>query len=199
MRLSIAAVASLLALASAQGLAGLPNCAKTCATSAIPQECGLVDIKCICTATSFINAITCCVASSCSKEDQQKTINFAKGICGTVGVTNIPDSAVCSSGSGTPSPTPAPTPAPSSSGNGRGSGSGTGTGTGTVRTTPHPTTPTLTRTETTITTPTQRTSSQTSSSATRSPTPSAAAGNKIGVGAGAGAGLGLALGVLGML
>ncbi|KKZ58604.1 hypothetical protein EMCG_05500 [[Emmonsia] crescens] len=129
MRLSIAAVASLLALASAQGLGGLPDCAKTCATSAIPQECGL-DIKCICTASSFLNAITCCVASGCSKEDQKKTITFAKGICGTVGVTNIPDSAVCSSasasGSTTPTPTPTskptppPTAAPSSSGGGNG-------------------------------------------------------------------------------
>ncbi|OAX77125.1 hypothetical protein ACJ72_08580, partial [Emergomyces africanus] len=70
MRLSIAAVASLLTLVSAQGLGGLPDCAKACAGNAIPKECGL-DVKCICTAEAFLTGITCCVAKSCNEEDQK--------------------------------------------------------------------------------------------------------------------------------
>ncbi|PGH01145.1 hypothetical protein AJ79_08016 [Helicocarpus griseus UAMH5409] len=99
MRLTVAALSSLLALVAAQGLGGLPPCAQKCATPAIPKECGL-KVECICTAQSFLEAITCCVAENCGKEDQEKTIQFAKGICGTAGAgDNIPDQAVCKTGS----------------------------------------------------------------------------------------------------
>ncbi|PGH14839.1 hypothetical protein AJ80_05765 [Polytolypa hystricis UAMH7299] len=92
------ALTGIFAIVSAQGgLGGMPKCAQDCALGAIPEECG-IDVKCICEADAFLNAITCCVAENCSPEDQKKTIDFAKGICATAQVTNIPDSAICKSG-----------------------------------------------------------------------------------------------------
>ncbi|KAI1914734.1 hypothetical protein LOZ58_006337 [Ophidiomyces ophidiicola] len=102
--ITAAALTSLVALASAQ-FPGLPACAQECATNSIPKNCG-IDVKCICSATSFLDAITCCVAQKCSSSEQEATIKFANGICGTAGVTNLPQSAVCST---------APTPSGSSS------------------------------------------------------------------------------------
>ncbi|KAI1938384.1 hypothetical protein LOZ12_003457 [Ophidiomyces ophidiicola] len=102
--ITAAALTSLVALASAQ-FPGLPACAQDCATNSIPKNCG-IDVKCICSATSFLDAITCCVAQKCSTSEQEATIKFANGICGTAGVTNLPQSAVCST---------APTPSGSSS------------------------------------------------------------------------------------
>ncbi|KAK2806877.1 hypothetical protein FQN51_005677 [Onygenales sp. PD_10] len=121
---------ALLALASAQGLGGLPKCAQNCALNSIPKDCGL-DVKCICTADSFIDAITCCVAGDCSAEDQEKTIQFAKGICGTAGITDIPDSAVCSSKTGSATgttETPKPTETGAAGRVGVAAGAGVGAG-----------------------------------------------------------------------
>ncbi|KAK2812420.1 hypothetical protein FQN50_001421 [Emmonsiellopsis sp. PD_5] len=129
---------TLLALASAQGLGGLPKCAQNCALNSIPKDCGL-DVKCICTADSFIDAITCCVADSCSAEEQERlidgkeTIQFAKGICGTAGITDIPDSAVCSTKTGAPtgSATGTPTGTHPASHSMEPTGTGAGAGAGT--------------------------------------------------------------------
>ncbi|EGC42805.1 hypothetical protein HCEG_02020 [Histoplasma capsulatum var. duboisii H88] len=71
MRLAIsAAVAtSFVALVAGQ-IADLPECARNCAFPAMPPECG-VNPKCICSAKSFIDAMTCCVAKSCNPDEQQ--------------------------------------------------------------------------------------------------------------------------------
>jgi hypothetical protein len=99
MKVSIAvAVSGLLAGATAQLTNGLPECAQTCAMDAIPEDCGL-DPECICKAKSFIDSITCCVVESCSKDDQEKTIEYAHNICEPAGVDDIPESAVCESSS----------------------------------------------------------------------------------------------------
>ncbi|OJD13719.1 hypothetical protein AJ78_05851 [Emergomyces pasteurianus Ep9510] len=192
MRLSIAAVASLLALASAQGLGGLPDCAKNCAGSAIPQECGL-DVKCICTAKTFLDAITCCVAKACNADDQKKTISFAKGICGTVGVTNIPDAAICATGSTTGTGTATGTPTGTRSGT-TASGSPTSTGEGGAKT------------GSSSTAPPKPTGIGGTTGGAGGPAPSQkpdkGAGSRIGAGMGMGAaavGAGLAMGVLGIL
>ncbi|OJD20119.1 hypothetical protein ACJ73_08550, partial [Blastomyces percursus] len=106
MRLAItAAVASsLLALVAAQA-GNLPKCAQECAGPAIPANCGL-NPECICKAKSFIEAITCCVATKCTKDEQEKAIKIAKVTCAAVGVTDLPDAAVCdSASSSTPEPT----------------------------------------------------------------------------------------------
>ncbi|EGD96751.1 hypothetical protein TESG_04182 [Trichophyton tonsurans CBS 112818] len=108
MKLSVVALAALVSVAAAQGVSELPKCAQECASKGFPASCG-ADVKCVCTSTSFLDAITCCVATTCTAEEQKKTIQFAKGICGGVGV-NVPDSAVCptagsSSGSASSTPT----------------------------------------------------------------------------------------------
>ncbi|KAL1987649.1 hypothetical protein VTN96DRAFT_2890 [Rasamsonia emersonii] len=88
------ALTALAAGTAAQSLSDLPKCAQDCATNAIPQECGL-DVKCICSAQSFIASITCCVAKACSPADQDATIKFADNLCGIAGVTTLPQTAVC--------------------------------------------------------------------------------------------------------
>ncbi|KAM5449407.1 hypothetical protein MaudCBS49596_004888 [Microsporum audouinii] len=118
MKFSAVAVAALITVAASQGISELPKCAQVCAGKGFPAECG-ADVKCICTSSSFLDAITCCVATSCNSDEQKKTIQFAKGICGGVGV-NVPDSAVCptasSSGPGAPSSTAAPSGSTSETG-----------------------------------------------------------------------------------
>ncbi|KAK2846314.1 hypothetical protein FQN49_005849 [Arthroderma sp. PD_2] len=131
MKLSAIAAAALVAVVAAQDIAQLPQCAQACAGQGFPSDCG-ADVKCICTSESFLNAITCCVASNCTPDEQKKTIKFAKGICGGVGVS-VPDSAVCPTGSGTSgSPSSTPTSAGSETGSVTGTaitGSSTPTGT----------------------------------------------------------------------
>ncbi|KAL1965628.1 hypothetical protein VTN77DRAFT_5305 [Rasamsonia byssochlamydoides] len=88
------AFTALVAGTAAQSLSDLPQCAQNCATNAIPAQCGL-DVKCICSTQSFIASITCCVAKACDQADQEATIKFADSLCSTAGVTNLPQSAVC--------------------------------------------------------------------------------------------------------
>ncbi|GAQ03467.1 GPI anchored CFEM domain protein C [Aspergillus lentulus] len=109
------ALAACLSMAAAQGLDGLPDCAKSCATNSIPARCGF-DVKCICTDSSFISGISCCVLQSCAADQQQEdahpffpaaAVEFANRICRTAGVTNMPQSPSCAnatqSATGTPS------------------------------------------------------------------------------------------------
>lgn len=90
----------------AQGLEGLPDCAKDCATGSIPKQCQAIDIACICADKSFINNISCCVANKCSKDQQDAVIKFANQICGGAGVNDLPKSASCASGSSIATETP---------------------------------------------------------------------------------------------
>ncbi|GFF35429.1 hypothetical protein IFM61606_06557 [Aspergillus udagawae] len=92
------ALAACLSMAAAQGLDGLPDCAKSCATNSIPASCGL-DVKCICTDTSFLSGISCCILKSCPADKQQAAVQFANQICKTAGVTNLPQSPSCANAS----------------------------------------------------------------------------------------------------
>ncbi|KXG45346.1 Extracellular membrane protein, CFEM domain [Penicillium griseofulvum] len=89
------ALAALLTTATAQGLGDLPDCSKSCATGAIPENCG-IDFKCICESKSFLNDMACCVADKCAKADQELTIKVAKSICARGDVTDLPSEVVCS-------------------------------------------------------------------------------------------------------
>ncbi|KAJ9347460.1 hypothetical protein DTO027B9_9194 [Paecilomyces variotii] len=92
-------------VAQSQDLSALPDCAKNCALGSIPKSCSVIDVKCICTTGSFIDSISCCIKDACSPSDQEATLKFAKQICGSAGVTNLPNSVTCSSSaSGTPTP-----------------------------------------------------------------------------------------------
>ncbi|KAL4750794.1 hypothetical protein BDW72DRAFT_193590 [Aspergillus terricola var. indicus] len=85
----------------AQSLPGLPDCAQDCATGAIPSKCSPVDVECICATRSFVDDMACCVGKSCNADDQkivsQAALDFANGICGGAGVSDLPQSATCGS------------------------------------------------------------------------------------------------------
>ncbi|OJJ59327.1 hypothetical protein ASPSYDRAFT_88255 [Aspergillus sydowii CBS 593.65] len=97
------AFAACLSSAAAQGMSGLPSCAQNCATDAIPSECSLIDVNCICKTKSFIDDMACCVGKSCDSKDQDAALEFANGICGGAGITDLPQSATCAGGSTTTS------------------------------------------------------------------------------------------------
>ncbi|KAL4756428.1 CFEM domain-containing protein [Aspergillus foveolatus] len=89
----------------AQSLPGLPDCAQGCANGAIPSKCSPVDVECICATRSFIDDMACCVGKSCNADDQKKltsivsqaALDFANGICGGAGISDLPQSATCAS------------------------------------------------------------------------------------------------------
>ncbi|KAE8414940.1 hypothetical protein BDV36DRAFT_298567 [Aspergillus pseudocaelatus] len=83
----------------AQGMDGLPDCAKDCATGSIPKQCQTIDVACICGDKSFINSISCCVANKCSKDQQDAVLKFASQLCSGAGVNDLPKSASCAEGS----------------------------------------------------------------------------------------------------
>ncbi|KAJ5408339.1 hypothetical protein N7509_002222 [Penicillium cosmopolitanum] len=134
------ALAALLSTVVAQGLGDLPDCARSCATDAIPASCG-IDVKCICTTKSFLSDISCCVADKCSKDDQETTLKVAKSICARGGVTDVPSSVVCSTGASASTGTKTGTETKT----------GTTTGTGTAATADTTKDSTMTGTKTTAT------------------------------------------------
>ncbi|KAB8241011.1 hypothetical protein BDV35DRAFT_91188 [Aspergillus flavus] len=87
-----------LSTALAQGMDGLPDCAKDCATGSIPKQCQTIDVACICGDKSFINSISCCVANKCSKDQQDAVLEFASQLCSGAGVNDLPKSASCAEG-----------------------------------------------------------------------------------------------------
>ncbi|KAL4868781.1 hypothetical protein BDV12DRAFT_169011 [Aspergillus spectabilis] len=97
------ALAACLSSAFAQGMPGLPSCAQECATGAIPEQCSLIDVGCICASRSFVDDMACCVGQSCEPEDQNAALDFANGICGGAGITDLPQSATCAGDSTTTS------------------------------------------------------------------------------------------------
>ncbi|KAL4741701.1 hypothetical protein BDV11DRAFT_182201 [Aspergillus similis] len=81
----------------AQSLPGLPDCAQGCANGAIPSKCSPVDVECICATRAFIDDMACCVGKSCNADDQKTALDFANGICGGAGISDLPQSATCAS------------------------------------------------------------------------------------------------------
>ena len=51
-------------------LSDLPTCAKPCASS-LPSQCNL-DVSCICSDSSWITGISCCIKTQCSAADQTR-------------------------------------------------------------------------------------------------------------------------------
>ncbi|KAL4930620.1 CFEM domain-containing protein [Aspergillus undulatus] len=88
-------LAACLSSAAAQGMAGLPDCAEDCAFGSIPAECNGINVECICASRSFIEDMACCVSTACEKPDQDAALEFANGICGGAGVTDLPQTATC--------------------------------------------------------------------------------------------------------
>lgn len=52
--------------------------------------CNQLDIPCVCKSGDFIGTIACCVKDNCNEDDQKKVLEFADGVCGSVGV-DTPD------------------------------------------------------------------------------------------------------------
>ncbi|RMJ22324.1 CFEM domain protein [Aspergillus sp. HF37] len=86
--------------AAAQGIGDLAPCAQKCATGSLPESCSMIDVKCICSAISFINDMSCCVAKSCPKDKQQQALGYASKICHGAGVSDLPKSPSCASTTG---------------------------------------------------------------------------------------------------
>ncbi|RAK82446.1 CFEM domain-containing protein [Aspergillus fijiensis CBS 313.89] len=97
MRLYYIAITFLAGLISvvAQGMDSLPVCARECATGAIPKTCQSIDVGCICGTKSFISDMSCCVAKSCSPQDEKAALGFTVQLCSGAGVTDLPSSASC--------------------------------------------------------------------------------------------------------
>ncbi|KAJ5484202.1 hypothetical protein N7539_005998, partial [Penicillium diatomitis] len=88
MKFSILAAISVVEFALAQNLTQLPFCAISCAFRAIASAgCSVTDAKCICTKDSFFTDINSCLTTSCSGDNKQKTIDFARSFCGSAGVS----------------------------------------------------------------------------------------------------------------
>ncbi|KAF2759420.1 hypothetical protein EJ05DRAFT_345291 [Pseudovirgaria hyperparasitica] len=111
MRTSIAVIAAAYCSVVVAQIQGLPNCAQSCANSGL-AGCG-IDVGCICGNQTLIADLSCCVAGSCSSDEQQQVIDFAVGICRTAGITTLPTMAGCATTSMT-SMVPSSEVAPSS-------------------------------------------------------------------------------------
>ncbi|KIW12384.1 hypothetical protein PV08_09661 [Exophiala spinifera] len=112
--LASAGLFALVNLAATQDLSSLPPCALTCATGAIGSTgCALTDVKCICTATTFLSGVETCIQGACDQADQQATLQFAVQFCASANVTIPLPSA--SANSSVPATTPAPTATSSAS------------------------------------------------------------------------------------
>ncbi|KAJ6262455.1 GPI anchored CFEM domain protein [Drechslerella dactyloides] len=90
---TVLAVAASLSAASAtlmpRQIAGIPQCALTCALSSLGSTgcTDASDFGCICKASSFIESLIPCVKGACSPADFQGTVEGAQKLCSGAGVT----------------------------------------------------------------------------------------------------------------
>lgn len=82
----------------------LPPCAETCAAAfTTPGEvagCNGQNIACICSNSTFISSIACCLSANCDAADQVIATGYAQQLCGDNGVT-VPSAVSCLSSSST--------------------------------------------------------------------------------------------------
>ncbi|KAL7275511.1 hypothetical protein RUND412_001535 [Rhizina undulata] len=84
---SIAALVAAVAV-SAQTLSNYPTCALTCITEALAGSgCGITDVKCACSSTSFVNGSAPCIQSNCRASDQAKALAVTNALCKSAGVS----------------------------------------------------------------------------------------------------------------
>ncbi|GKT98773.1 cell wall protein [Fusarium langsethiae] len=108
MKLSLFTSVVLASLVAAQQ-EKLPKCAQPCVdqytTGGGVAGCGQLDIKCICSNQNFLSGIACCLEEKCDAEGKETAVKYAKQICATAGVTDLPDDVKCdkSTASGTAS------------------------------------------------------------------------------------------------
>ncbi|KAI5361415.1 Putative extracellular membrane protein, CFEM [Septoria linicola] len=68
----------------------VPSCAQACVSEGEYGGCKEGDVGCICRNKSYLEGLTGCVARKCRGVECQDVVDFAKGICGNVGVTDLP-------------------------------------------------------------------------------------------------------------
>lgn len=73
------------------------DCVSKTMTGSNLGGCKLADIACICKNDDFLNNIACCLTDVCNREDQDKTVNFAKQLCNASNV-QVPDKVECKKG-----------------------------------------------------------------------------------------------------
>ncbi|KAF3208515.1 hypothetical protein TWF106_011410 [Orbilia oligospora] len=114
MKFSAVALATVVAVVSAQGIADIPACAQTCLLPALQATgCSLTDFKCSCSNKSFVADSTDCIEQSCSAADIAKAAKATYELCKAAGVeivTRAPPAAATTSAAPTtaePEPTTA--------------------------------------------------------------------------------------------
>ncbi|KAM0564248.1 hypothetical protein ACHAPJ_000458 [Fusarium lateritium] len=98
MKLSVFTSVLLAGLVAAQQ-EKLPTCAQPCVdqytTGSGVAGCGQFDFKCICSNKSFLSGIACCLEKECDKAGRESAVKYAKQICSTAGVKDLPDEVTC--------------------------------------------------------------------------------------------------------
>lgn len=70
----------------AQSSSQIPACAQTCFGNSL-GSCGPADIACICGSSEIIKNVVCCTQETCSSTDALTTLEFAKSLCSTSGIS----------------------------------------------------------------------------------------------------------------
>jgi hypothetical protein len=76
------------------------TCAAGFTTPGLVAGCPLANIACICSNSTFISSISCCLAANCDQADQAQAIGFADQLCSDNGVT-VATAVICLTGSST--------------------------------------------------------------------------------------------------
>ncbi|KAF5973812.1 CFEM domain-containing protein [Fusarium coicis] len=118
MKLSVFTSVLLAGLVAAQQ-EKLPKCAQPCVdkytTGGGVAGCGQLDVKCICSNKNFLSGIACCLEDKCDAAGKETAVKYAKQICSTAGVTDLPDEVTCDKSAASGSATGTPTSSASSS------------------------------------------------------------------------------------
>lgn len=96
---AVLALAASLSLASAsilpRQLDQIPQCALSCALGSLQSTgCQTTDFACICQANAFVSSLVPCVQGGCSQAEFDATVEAARSLCDSAGVTlSIPTGA----------------------------------------------------------------------------------------------------------
>ncbi|KIW63443.1 hypothetical protein PV04_10278 [Phialophora macrospora] len=86
-----------LGLARAIAVTELPTCAQQCLSNSTSTQtsCSVIDIACLCSSSTYVAALSCCLYTECSTSEQALAIQFNKEECANVNET-APDFVGCS-------------------------------------------------------------------------------------------------------
>ncbi|KIX05173.1 uncharacterized protein Z518_06045 [Rhinocladiella mackenziei CBS 650.93] len=75
----------------------IPQCAQNCLSNSTSAQtsCSVIDIACLCSSSAYVAALSCCLYTQCSSEEQTTAIQFNKQECAAVNDT-APDFVGCS-------------------------------------------------------------------------------------------------------